>query len=57
MDSFATLSSFIVKYASASYTMEADNSLITEDYEEEVEHEMADCERRGGGGNCYCVIG
>ena len=57
MDSFATLPSFTVKYASASQAMEANNSLITKAYEEEVKHsEMADFERRGGGGNCYCVI-
>jgi len=56
MDSFATLSSFIVKSASLPPAIEANSSLIPEAYEEEVEHEMADFERRGGGGNCYCVI-
>jgi hypothetical protein len=56
MDSFATLS-LIVKYASELYATEANRPLITESSKEEVEQEMADFERRGGGGNCYCVIG
>ncbi|KIM42079.1 hypothetical protein M413DRAFT_445242 [Hebeloma cylindrosporum] len=59
MDYFATLSSFIVKYTSESepYTMEADSPLITESCEEVAEQDISDFERRGGGGNCYCIIG
>ena len=56
MDSFSALSSFIAKYASSSYAMEANTLPVTESYEE-VEQELANFERRGGGGNCYCVIG
>lgn len=56
MDSFATLS-LIVKHAPELYAMEANSSLITKSCEEAVEQEMADFERQGGGGNCYCVIG